>query len=290
MKKFFLIGLVCLIIGSCGKENPEDPENKTFVCECTYENICLDTIQWGNAKLEDILGKWHLNAFVDMADCNITPVLDEPQMTVVYSNNNKISGNTISNHFEGEFLFDNGKIVFSNIESTEIVEPELGSRFIQALLVANNVFLTSDKLFLKSKDVLVFSKTKSLQDKTVSLFEKCTMMVPQSYTIIENFGDDSHTIEVRSSTQDIVVGFERAFDFEYDTLYEFVDDKEHVNVFDSEGNEIGVVAYTNSKGGFRDAFGTFWLKEDTYYLNLVNLSFSKTKLFELQNILSTIKK
>ncbi len=297
MKKIILIVLVCSVIGSCGKENTvvSETENKketkeeTFICECTYEDICIDTIQWGNAKLEDILGEWNLEAFIDTSHCIVESIDTSSEMTINFSGD-IIDGNTGRNTFNGKYQLVDDKILFPNIESTEIVETEQGRRFVQALLQPNNFFATKDCLFLLSKDVLVFSNKKSLQYKTVSLFEKGSITIPLSYTIRDFWGDDSHVFEIRSATQDVVIGMERMVDFEYDTLYEFTDEMERLNIIDTDGNNIGIVAYTDSEGQFRNALGTFWLKEDTYYLNLVSLSFSKAKLKELQTILSTIKK
>ncbi len=164
MKKIFLIVLVCSIIGSCGKENTVVSENKketkeeTFICECTYENICIDTIQWRNAKLEDILGEWEVEAFIDTVDYTITQVSEKTEMRIFFQKDNVVTGHTVSNTFNGNFDFEREKIVFSDIEITEIMEPEIGKVLSQALLEENNVFFMKERLIFSSQHIIIFSK------------------------------------------------------------------------------------------------------------------------------------
>ena len=150
----------------CGKENTKIPENEkinetkeeTFICECTYENICFDTIQWGNAKLEDILGEWKMEAFVDTEDYTITQVSGKTEMKISLQKGNVVSGRTVSNTFNGNYDLEGEKIVFSNIETTEIMEPEIGKVLAQALCEENNVFFMKERLIFSSQHIIIFSK------------------------------------------------------------------------------------------------------------------------------------
>lgn len=155
-----------LFFYGCEKENKTIPEKEdekelneeTFACKCTYKNICLDTIRWGNFKTENILGEWKLEAFVDTILCTVTLMGEKENMNINFQENNLVSGHTISNNFNGNYSFYEGKIVFSDIITTEIVEPEIGKIFIQSLSQRNDVFITKEKLFLSSHPIIIFSK------------------------------------------------------------------------------------------------------------------------------------
>lgn len=153
-----------------------------------------------------------------------------------------------------------------------------------------NFYLRDDEIYPPEYvDVRLSSDCTLPQVQMVTIFEKGTLEIPQTY-IIQDFSGDFHSIDIRSANQDIVLQVERSVPFKYDTLYSFNDDKELLYVKDAQGTEIGVVAYYEIGGNFRNLAGDFWLKENDYYLKLLNLSFSNKKLNELQDILSTFKK
>lgn len=161
-----------LFVVGCDK-NPVQPQNNESTCNCVYESLCIDTIKWGNAQLEDILGEWRFDAFVDTADCEIITAPNIPDMTLKFKNDNHVAGNMIGcgyydpttpkNEFNNadsrnQYTFVAGKIRLLNVEMTHVFGQILDPKVWKALMDTCKVFVTNDKLFLLSNGILVFSK------------------------------------------------------------------------------------------------------------------------------------
>ena len=188
MKKIFLVYLVCIAFCSCEKDdtNKRNGNEKTS-CVCFYNAISFDTIQWGNANLNEILTEWIFDAFVDTAICKIVTAENVPEMTLKFLENSHVSGsmiggidyrpndeqyNTPTNEdIYNQYVFVDGEIIFSNIEPTHVFNSDLNSKIFLSLQDTNKVFVTKDKLFLMSNGVLIFTKNiKNTIDQPLSLY------------------------------------------------------------------------------------------------------------------------
>ena len=99
-----------------------------------------------------------MEAFVDTEDYTITQVSGKTEMKISLQKGNVVSGRTVSNTFNGNYDLEGEKIVFSNIETTEIMEPEIGKVLAQALCEENNVFFMKERLIFSSQHIIIFSK------------------------------------------------------------------------------------------------------------------------------------
>lgn len=179
--------MTILFLIACGeKDEPIAPEKKVS-CSCSYNTICIDTIQWGNANLNEILGEWIFDAFVDTANCEIITDEDVPEMTLKFLKNSCVSGsmigaidyqlndeqnNTPTNEDSyNQYVFVDGEIIFSHIEPTHVFGSDLNSKIFLSLQDTNKVFVTKDKLFLMSNGVLIFTKNiKNTIEQPLSLY------------------------------------------------------------------------------------------------------------------------
>lgn len=188
MKKIFIVYLVCIAFCSCEKDDTKKRnDNEKTSCQCFYNTISFDTIQWGNANLNEILGEWIFDAFVDTANCEIITDEDVPEMTLKFLKNSCVSGsmigaidyqlndeqnNTPTNEDSyNQYVFVDGEIIFSHIEPTHVFGSDLNSKIFLSLQDTNKVFVTKDKLFLMSNGVLIFTKNiKNTIDQPLSLY------------------------------------------------------------------------------------------------------------------------
>ncbi len=175
--------MTVLFLTSCGEKEPIVPTQKEE-CSCSYQNICIDTIQWGKANLESILGEWIFEAVIDTADCEAFTAENMPEMTLEFLENNYVSGNLIEGIYYqpndeqnpapidedsyNQYTFVDGGIVFSKTILSNVFDPIVYSKI--SLSDTCKVFVTKDKLFLFSSKILVFSKkTNTIVSKPVSL-------------------------------------------------------------------------------------------------------------------------
>lgn len=131
-------------------------------------------------------------------------------------------------------------------------------------------------------------------DTIVTFFEKCFFNTPCSYTYRNNIGEDSQFIDIRSENQDVVLSYERYITFQYDTIQQLPES--YKNSFNNKviisyknNEELGVIFFKTTTGTLRNTAGYFLIKENSYYLELMQLSYSDTKTNELTEILSTLK-
>ncbi len=129
-------------------------------------------------------------------------------------------------------------------------------------------------------------------DTTVAFFER-SLTIPCSYSFTDYTGDDSRFIEIRSESQDIVIEYERGI-HQPDTIFTLPESyknyyPEKVSIVNKDNQDVGVVYFISTSGPFRNNGGFFLIKENTYYLELMRLSYAGDKADELIEILSTVQ-
>jgi hypothetical protein len=130
-------------------------------------------------------------------------------------------------------------------------------------------------------------------DTLVDFFYQ-TLEIPCSYNYLYFVGDDSHITQIWSEIDDVILEYERGFPFEYDTIYQLTPKynntwENQLTIFNQQDQELGQLFFNANKGTFRNVAGYFFIKQSTYYVGIMHVSFSSYKINEIVNILSTIK-
>jgi hypothetical protein len=132
-------------------------------------------------------------------------------------------------------------------------------------------------------------------DTTVQFFEYC-LKIPCSYSYEDCNGDDSRYIKIKSEKQDIVMEHEIGPVIQYDifsqlpgTYNKYTCYSNKMFILNNDNREIGVVYFERSSGTFRNIEGFFLKKENSYYQELMQISYSSAKKYEVIEILRTLK-
>lgn len=130
-------------------------------------------------------------------------------------------------------------------------------------------------------------------DTTVALFVEALITIPCSYRYLDITGDDSYLVRILSDSQDIVMFAERGVLSRNDTIRdlpkEYKLSTNRRNTIIGNGEAIGVIYYKNNSASFRNVEGYFLLKEGSYYLELLQLSYASNRQEELIEVLSTVQ-
>ena len=232
MKNVCAISLMTILflVGCKEKDESITAEQKnTEKCNCLYQNIRIDTIQWGKANLESILGEWIFEAAIDTADCEAYTAENIPEMTLKFLKNNHVSGNMIEGIYYqpndeqnptpidedsyNQYTFVDGEIVFSKTILSNAFNPAVYSKI--SLSDTCKVFVTKDKLFLFSNEILAFSKNPhTVVSKPISLLgtwreiiggqEVAKLTVSDNDTIYYQSGNTTSKYTYNQITEDTI--------------------------------------------------------------------------------------
>ena len=205
-----------------------------------------------------------------------------------FSNKILISGD--DNQELGVIFFKTDPGTFRNIEGYYLIKEN--GYYLELMNLSYSSSKTDElKEILSTLQINTLSIAIEDCDTTVTFFEKW-INIPCSYTYSNWIGDDSEIINIKSDNQDIVLSFERDVTFQYDTIIDLPESyKNSFNnkILVSDGSELGVIFFKAGLGTFRNIEGYYLIKENSYYLELMNLSYSSSKTSELKEILSTLK-
>lgn len=206
--------LTVLFLIGCGKNEEPTTQEQKVSFNYSYNPIGIDTIQWGNAELDDVLGEWMFEAVIDVTDCGAIAAENDPEITLKFMENNHVSGNMIEGMYYqpydkqnpipidedsyNQYRFVDGEIVFSKTIVSNVFDPVVYSKI--SLSDTCKVFVSKDKLFLFSNEILVFSKkTNTVVFQPVSLLGTWREIIGGQEVAKMSFSDND-TIYYQSGT------------------------------------------------------------------------------------------
>jgi len=121
---------------------------------CSYDSLCLDTNYYVPINLHDLIGTWQLKAYIDFSNCSIVsePTEIPKAIKITFFENDSVAGHTVSNTFTGKYILNGKKIGFDEILMTEIMEPEWGRKFSEAINYTDYSKISDSYLFIHYKN------------------------------------------------------------------------------------------------------------------------------------------
>ncbi len=134
-------------------------------------------------------------------------------------------------------------------------------------------------------------KNNKCNNNVVVPFFEANLTIPCTYSYETNSGDDSYWFSISSKSGDVVLGYERNFYYQPDTIWKLpliLYNRFNIKtvIKDKNNMELGVLFSRKVKTIHFD--GVFLIKKKSYYLEFMGLSYSENKTNEVIEILSTL--
>ena len=164
MKAKIVINLVTLFIVSlsfnCSK-NVEDSIQDTL---CMYQNTVLDTIYLNQIDYNLLFGSWKLITYANLPDCSFITEPDDivKSVEISFLDSINVIGNSLANDIIGKYNINFDSITFVDLETTLVLEPEWGAKFINALHKTDLITIKNDTLLVyysQSQKIMIFTRT-----------------------------------------------------------------------------------------------------------------------------------